>query len=183
MTTKVVILETIRKETISAELRDSVDRHVAAWAKELSWLDPVEEAIFVRITIAARHASTFRREALDAGDLKTWQFKVLLALRRLGPPYTASPSKLAEALGLTRGALSSRLRVLEQAGLITRSTDLDDRRRVHVKLTAAGSDSFERQVGSEQHRQSAVLSVLSPVERQTLSDLLRKVCAAIESEH
>jgi DNA-binding MarR family transcriptional regulator len=106
---------------------------------------------------------------------------VLLALRRLGPPYTASPSELADAIGVTRGALSSRLRVLEEAGLITRTTDPSDRRRVHVQLTAAGTKAFERQVGSEQDRQSAVLAALSEDDRQTLADLLREVCVAIES--
>jgi DNA-binding MarR family transcriptional regulator len=182
MTATVVIVKTIRKKTISPELRDSVDRHVELWSKELSWLDPLEEAIFIRVSIIARHASTFRREALQEGDLRTWQFKVLLALRRLGPPYIASPSELADALGLTRGALSSRLRVLEEAGFITRTTDLNDRRRVHVQLTDAGSEAFERQAGSEQKRESAALAALSGDDRQTLADLLREVCLAIESE-
>jgi MarR family len=54
---------------------------------------------------------------------------VLLVLRRQGPPYSASPSYLADALGLTRGALSARLAPIEQAGLITRATDEADRRR------------------------------------------------------
>jgi DNA-binding MarR family transcriptional regulator len=181
MAATVVIVKTIRKKTTSPGAPDSVDGHVELWSKELSWLDPLEEAIFVRVSIIARHATTFRREELHAGDLRTWQFKVLLALRRLGPPYTASPSELADAIGVTRGALSSRLRVLEEAGLITRTTDPSDRRRVHVQLTAAGTKAFERQVGSEQDRQSAVLAALSEDDRQTLADLLREVCVAIES--
>jgi hypothetical protein len=40
---------------------------------------------------------------------------VLLTLRRLGPPYEASPSRLADLLGLTRGALSARLGPVEDA--------------------------------------------------------------------
>ncbi|MFJ8008543.1 hypothetical protein [Streptomyces fagopyri] len=45
-----------------------------------------------------------RRETLDPAGLRHWQSKVLLMLRRSGPPYTASPSHLADPLGLTRAA-------------------------------------------------------------------------------
>ena len=143
---------------------------------------PVEEAIVIRLAILARRASAVRRDALDVGGLKHWQFKVLLALRRVGPPYTANPSQLADSLGLTRGALSSRLRPLEEAGLIVRTTDVTDRRRVHVQLTPEGSEIFERHLSREQRRETALLSVLTSEERQALADLLRKLVVAVESQ-
>src|SRR5215475_9498199 len=125
-------------------MRDSVDQHVALWSNELDWLDPVKEAIFTRLAILARHAAQARRDTLDSEGLKHWQFKVLLMLCRLGPPHAASPSELADMLGLTRGALSARLRPLEEAGLITRAHDAADRRRVQVRLTPAGHHAFEQ---------------------------------------
>jgi DNA-binding MarR family transcriptional regulator len=102
-------------------------------------------------------------------------------LRRLGPPYIASPSRLAEMLGLTRGALSARLGPLEEAGLITRTNDMADRRRVHVRLTPAGSDAFEQHASVEELGEGALLSVLTAEEKQTLADLLRKLVVAVES--
>jgi DNA-binding MarR family transcriptional regulator len=162
-------------------MQDSVDQHVAAWSKELDWLDPVREAIFVRLAILARHATQSRRDTLDSDGLKPWQFKVLLMLRRLGPPYTASPSQLADMLGLTRGALSARLGSLEEAGLISRANDTADRRRVHVRLTPAGYDAFEQHVSSEEQGEDALLSVLTEEEKQNLADLLRKLVIAVES--
>jgi DNA-binding MarR family transcriptional regulator len=161
-------------------VRDSVDQHVALWSKELDWLDPVKEAIFVRLAILARHAAQARRDTLTSDGLKHWQFKVLLTLRRLGPPYAASPSQLADMLGLTRGALSARLGPLEEAGLITRTNDATDRRRVHVRLTRAGHDAFEQHASSEERGEGALLSVLSADEKQTLADLLRKLVIAVE---
>ena len=83
-------------------MRDSADRHVAHWSKELDWLDPVQEAIFARLAILARHVAHVRRGTPDAGELRRWQFKVLLILRRVGQPYEASPSQLADMLSLTR---------------------------------------------------------------------------------
>ncbi|AOR30255.1 MarR family transcriptional regulator [Streptomyces fodineus] len=161
-------------------MQDSVDRHVAVWARELDWLDPVREAIAARLMIVARHASQARREVLDADGLKHWQYKVLLTLRRSGPPYESSPSVLAERLGLTRGALSARLGPIEEAGLITRTHETGDRRRVRVRLTDAGHAAFEAHAAAEDADEGALLSVLSEAERRTLADLLRKLVLAVE---
>ncbi|MFF7275363.1 MarR family transcriptional regulator [Streptomyces griseorubiginosus] len=161
-------------------MRDSVDRHVEVWARELDWMDPVKEAIFARLAILARHASQARRATLDSDGLRNWQYKVLLTLRRLGPPYTGSPSLLADHLGLTRGALSARLAPLEEAGLIIRTHDDADRRRVRVRLTDAGHAAFEQQVAAEEADELALLAALTPAERVTLADLLRKMVLAAE---
>jgi len=162
-------------------MRDSVDRHVEVWSKEVAWMDPVKEAIFARLAILARHASQARRGVLDSHGLRNWEYKVLLTLRRLGPPYTGSPSLLADHLGLTRGALSARLAPLEEAGLISRTHEKADRRRVSVRLTEAGHAAFEEHLASEEVGEVALLSVLSEQERQTLADLLRKLVVAAEA--
>jgi DNA-binding MarR family transcriptional regulator len=173
----VVIRKTIHKETtLGARMRDSVDDHVAVWSAELDWLDPVQEAIVVRLMILNRHLGQAHR----GGELERWRFKVLLALRRGGPPYEASPSELADRLGLTRGALSARLRPLEESGLLTRTAESGDRRRVRVRLTAAGSAAFDRQAGAENRGEGALLAALTPAERATLADLLRKLVSAAE---
>ena len=83
--------------------------------------------------------------------------------------------------GLTRGALSARLRPLEEAGLITRANDGTDRRRVQVQLTRAGYDAFERHASSEERGEAALLSALTADEKQMLADLLRKLVVVIES--
>lgn len=162
-------------------MQDSVDRHVRIWAKELDGIDPVKEAIIARLAILSRHITQVRREALASDGLLHWQFKVLLNLRRLGPPYTSSPSQLADLLGLTRGALSARLGPMEDAGLITRTTDDGDRRRVHVRLTPAGSTALERHLDAEDEGEGALLTSLTREERETLAGLLRKLVAAVEN--
>ena len=162
-------------------MRDEADDHVAVWAAELNWLDPVQEAIFARLAIVARHVAQERRGTPDVGELRRWQFKLLMMLRRVGQPYEASPSELADMLGLTRGALSARLGPLEADGLITRTHDAVDHRRVHVRLTAAGYEAFEQHAGSADSAESALLSPLTAAEKQTLADLLRKLVITIES--
>lgn len=162
-------------------MRDSVDRHVDIWTRELDSIDPVQEAIFARLAIVSRHAASVRRDALESDGLRYWQFKVLLMLRRQGPPYEASPSQLSEMLGLTRGALSARLRPIEEAGLIIRTADGGDRRRVHVRLTPKGHQAFEEHASVEGKGEGALLQPLTPEERATLAGLLRKIVLAIET--
>ncbi len=162
-------------------MKDSVDQHVATWSRELQWMDPLKEAIFMRMNLLVRHAAQNRRSALVADDMRLWQYKVLLMLRRVGHPYQASPSELAAMLGLTRGALSARLGVLEQAGLIARDHAAADRRRVRVTLTDAGHRAFESTVRQEEHGEGELLSVLTKSEKQTLANLLRKVVLALEA--
>ncbi|BCY10350.1 MarR family winged helix-turn-helix transcriptional regulator [Actinoplanes sp. L3-i22] len=156
-------------------MKDVIDEHVALWVRELDSLDPVQEAIVGRLSLLGRHLAGSRRAALGASGLKHWQFKVLLMLRRAGVPYERSPSQLAEHLGLTRGALSARLRPLEEAGLIVRTSAGADRRRVTVRLTPAGLATWERHTGAESAAEAALLAALTAAERDQLAGLLRKL--------
>jgi DNA-binding MarR family transcriptional regulator len=163
-----------------AVAEDSIDRHVARWGDELDYLDPVHEAVVARLMILSRHLSGTRQDAHTVAGLPRPSFKILLALRRLGPPYTASPSDLAGHLGLSRGALSARLGPLEAAGLIARTLDQDDRRRVHVRLTAPGRRAFDRHARLEGRDEAALLSALSPTDQRKLADLLRELVLVVE---
>lgn len=162
-------------------MRDSVDEHIAAWSEELTDLDPVQEAIIGRIHLLARHSTQGRQQALRSGDLAGWQFKTLLMLRKVGPPYTASPSQLAALLNLTRGALSIRLSSLEDLGLVVRAHDTGDRRRVRVTLTPAGRSALEAALDVEGAAEERMLAVLTDREKRALADLLRKVVVGIET--
>ncbi|MCT9077993.1 MarR family winged helix-turn-helix transcriptional regulator [Streptomyces fulvoviolaceus] len=77
--------------------------------------------------------------------------------------------------------MSARLGPLEEAGLISRTHQSGDRRRVRVRLTEAGNAVFEQHVASEEAGDVALLAALSAAERQTLAELLRKLVVAAES--
>jgi DNA-binding MarR family transcriptional regulator len=160
--------------------QDSIDRHVSIWQRELPWMDPLHEQVVARLMLITKHLSRARESAFADDDLGRASFKVLLALRRLGPPYTAQPSELADQLGLSRGALSARLSPLEDEGLITRTTDPDDRRRVHVELTAKGKRAFDRYGQHEGRDEAALLDTLSRADQRRLADLLRELVLTIE---
>jgi DNA-binding MarR family transcriptional regulator len=160
--------------------RDSIDDQVDRWIEELPYLDPTHEAIVSRLMVVNRHLNRSREEAHAADDLARPSFKILLALRRLGRPYTANPSQLAAALGLSRGALSVRLAPLEEAGFIVRTVDANDRRRVDVRLTPKGGGAFDRHARHEGEDEAALLSALPKADQRRLADLLRTLVLEIE---
>lgn len=77
-----------------------------------------------------------RHRALPHG-LRPVQVEALLYLARCNH-YSDTPQAVTEFLGSTKGTVSQTLKVLERKGLLTKSTDPDDRRVVRLRLTPAG---------------------------------------------
>lgn len=75
-----------------------------------------------------------------AGQAHGLQPVPLLALSYLGKAnrYSDTPAAVAEYLGLSRGATSQTLSLLERRGLLVRTQDSNDRRVWHLALSAAG---------------------------------------------
>ena len=65
---------------------------------------------------------------------------VLYTLMLEGPPYRSSPTVLCRRSLLTSGGMTKTLGKLEDAGLITRIYDANDRRALLVELTPKGQE-------------------------------------------
>lgn len=157
---------------------DGVDEKVAWWSEELPALDPLHEQVVIRIDRISRYLAAQGAKGSATDGLVMWQFKTLLALRRHDG---ASPSDLATMLGLSRGAVTTRLTWLEDLGLITREHQSSDRRRIRVRLTEAGHDALEQVAGELVEREARLFSGLSGSEQRQLVGLLRKMTRAIEA--
>ena len=82
-------------------LRDEVDDLVAAWRAQRPDLDVEPMQVLSRISRLARHLDIARRGAFAAHDLESWEFDVLSALRRAGPPFQLTPGALLRATLVT----------------------------------------------------------------------------------
>ena len=71
-------------------------------------------------------------------------FDVLATLRRSGAPYTLTPTELFSALMVTSGTMTTRLKNLENQGLIDRLPNPDDARSLLVRLTDKGKELIEK---------------------------------------
>nr|WP_255497473.1 MarR family transcriptional regulator [Pseudonocardia sp. SID8383] len=109
---------------------------------------------------------------------------VLAMLRRSGRPYRQSAGQLTRSALITSGGVSQRLDKLERAGLVMRSVDPDDRRRVDVQLTDEGVelvDAVLAELTAQDHH--ALAAALEPHEQEMLRSLLRKLLMSLEPEH
>lgn len=101
--------------------RDGVDGIVAAWRRERPDLDVAPLEVLSRVSRLSRHLDIARRAAFERFDLEAGEFDVLTALRRCGPPYSLSPSRLASETLVTSGTMTNRLDRLERDGLVQRT--------------------------------------------------------------
>ena len=161
---------------------EEVDDLVAAWQAERPDLDVRPMQVLSRISRLARHLDRERRSAFAAHDLESWEFDVLAALRRQGPPYELSPGALLRATLVTSGTMTNRIDRLEQAGLVRRRPDPRDKRGVLVALTAAGAARVDAALADLLGAERALLSSLPESNRRTLADLLRILLAPLDAE-
>jgi DNA-binding MarR family transcriptional regulator len=114
-------------------------------------------------------------DALAQDGLRLPHFAVLTGLSDFGPQ---AQHVLADRLGLNRSHLVGYLDDVEQRGLVRRERDPDDRRRQRAGLTPAGQALAQRLQAVATDSQDEYLQVLSPAERSTLVDLLRRIVSA-----
>ncbi|MEI9812743.1 MAG: MarR family transcriptional regulator [Acidobacteriota bacterium] len=99
-------------------------------------------------------------------------------LRQMFEAGETSPSSLAAASGLTRGAVSKLIDRLLQKGLASRTEAKEDRRFQDVALTAAGRRLVPELAALADRNDEQYFSHLSARERETLVATLKKLAAA-----
>ena len=163
-------------------MEDEVDRLVAAWRAERPDLDTEPLHVLSRVSRLARHLDRARRAAFAAHDMESWEFDVLTALRRAGPPYELSPGRLLRATLVTSGTMTNRIDRLETAGLVRRSPDPLDKRGVLVRLTDAGRTRVDAAFDDLVERERDLLASLTPHDRRTLAGLLRSLLVPFDAD-
>jgi DNA-binding MarR family transcriptional regulator len=163
-------------------LRDEVDDLVARWGAERPDLDVAPLQVMSRLSRLARHLDRARRAAFAAHDLEPWEFDVLSALRRQGPPYQLSPGALLHATLVTSGTMTNRIDRLAAAGLVSRHRDPQDKRGVLVALTDRGQSAVDAALAGLLTRERELLTGLNPGQQAELAGLLRLLLAPFDAQ-
>ncbi|POZ63928.1 MarR family winged helix-turn-helix transcriptional regulator [Chromobacterium alticapitis] len=159
---------------------DQIDRIVALWNEVRPDLDTSATQVIGRIVRMEYFITRRVLQDLSRHNLNVGEFDVLAALRRRGEPYQLSPNQLQGMVLISSGALTNRINRLEEAGLVHRSPDPDDRRGVIVTLTPKGFQVIEDAAGHHLAAESELLEMLDGEERETLARLLKKMLQAQE---
>jgi len=155
------------------EPHDEVDELIAGWHAERPDLDLEPMQVLSRVSRLARHLDRARRAAFAAHGLEPWEFDVLSALRRTGPPYQLSPGALLRATLVTSGTMTNRIDRLAAAGLVVRAPDPGDGRGVLVTLTERGRRAADAALADLIAHERDLLAGLGPAQRAELAGLLR----------
>jgi DNA-binding MarR family transcriptional regulator len=118
-----------------------------------------------------------RQVAMEQFEISVEQFHILRHIRR----GRGSVSELAEAKNISRPAISQAVNILVNKGLVIRTPHVDDRRHIHLALTAAGNTLLDTVFEDTCQWMMQSLTPLSDAELQTLTramDSLKKIQSA-----
>lgn len=119
------------------------------------------------------------RNLARESDLTTSQ---LLVLQHIGENGAALPSEIARAIDLKQATVTVLVQKLEQAGLVSRRRDTEDRRRVWVALTDAGQHAMADSPDLLQTRFEQGFAGLPDWEQAMIVSTLEKVASLLDAE-
>ena len=162
-------------------IQDFIDRSHAERQRAGRGIHFADTANLDRVTRLAAYLERSLAEISANAGLKGAQFQVLAELRGRDPS-AMTVSELARAVILTSGAMTPLLDQLDERGLIHRQIDPEDRRARRITITEKGRSLITRALDQHVTRHRSLNSTLSADERETLSDILRKLLIAVEGE-
>ncbi|HLG77470.1 MAG TPA: MarR family transcriptional regulator [Ktedonobacteraceae bacterium] len=116
-------------------------------AQSLPGNDPLSLDIYIFLVRISQHLSTIFQSHLQDFGLSEARLAIL-ALLSDAPDQQMPPFELADALRLSRTAVTNLLDGLEKARLITRSASPEDRRMVLASLTQEGKSLLDQVIPS-----------------------------------
>lgn len=162
---------------------DVVDHVIKRWQTALPQLDPGSLHVVGRVLVLAQKLEKSVNESLETHNLSFGQFDILATLRREGPRGGLSPRELLRNVVLSSGAMTARLDRLEEAGLIQRKPDPNDRRMLAIELTERGRELIEAAAATRFNEAKESLPPLNLEEMETLEKLLRRWLKSLSGQN
>ena len=117
-------------------------------------------------------SNAIARDDHDQFGLTVPEWRVMAVLGRFGPD---AATELCARTAMDKVTVSRAMNRLIDHGLITRSSDSDDRRRVIARLTRKGKSIHDKIVPVALAHERNLLAALEPGEAATLDRLLAKL--------
>jgi DNA-binding MarR family transcriptional regulator len=133
---------------------------------------PLEKHVGYWIRFVSNHVSHAFGQRLAEYGVTVAEWVVLSELLRMGE---TAPSGLAEALGMTRGAISKLAERLVGKRFVKRTTESGDRRFQKLALTVAGRELVPKLVRAADANDEAFFGHLPKRDRQYLVALCRGI--------
>lgn len=122
-----------------------------------------------------RHA----QRSIEALNMCLSDFAILEALLHKGPQTV---NELGRRIDLTSGSMTTAIDRLEARHLVTRTAHATDRRAWVIHLTPEGEALISRVFAGHEDAMERAMRGLSKTERQTLTDLLKRLGTTAEEQ-
>ena len=119
------------------------------------------------------------RKLADQSELTASQFILMQHVARSGK---ALPSAIAKAIDLKQATVTVLVNKLEEASLVTRRRDTEDRRRVWIELTDLGRAALESSPDLLQNRFERGFESLEEWEQAMIIATLERVASILDAE-
>lgn len=164
------------------DLVDLIDGIEDDLARVRGGLDTTGLAVTGRLLRLARHVESLREAELRMFDLTLADYDVLATLRRRAGTAGLNPRDLQRSVMVTSGGMTKRIDRLEEAGLVERRPDPDDRRAVLIRLTRRGRGVIDRALEAMLvvERRAVTEALPATADRDRLVELLRVLMCAFE---
>lgn len=132
----------------------------------------LEDHIGYWLRYVSNHVSIAFQKKLESSGVTVAEW---VALRQLYTLKETSPSLLADAMGVSRGAVSRLLERLVQKGLVNRESSAQDRRAQLVQLTEAGFGLVPLLAKLADQNDEAFFGALSLSQKDQLAEILKQL--------
>ena len=140
-------------------------------------------SLFTRLQRVGIHLELLQHEAMRGLDLAFRDFVILATLRKEPPPHALPVSRVAEYVLRPMGGITQAVDRIEEAGLVTRQVDADDRRKVIVSLTPSGKALADRALASYDAVRERVFAGIDRAELPAIDDAITTLLAALDADH
>ncbi|WP_051717675.1 MarR family winged helix-turn-helix transcriptional regulator [Streptomyces megasporus] len=158
--------------------RDIVARVLSQWQQVRPELDTAPMAVIGRLNRCVALLQQAEEAPLVREGLARPEFDILTTLRREDRAMT--PGQIARETFASGAAVTKRLRLLEERGLVGRRTSARDRRVSEVSLSDEGRELIDRLLPDQLAYESELLSGLTDGQRAELSAILAELLVLLE---
>lgn len=159
---------------------DHVDEILSEWRRACPTVDASPIAITGRVTRIALYTERSADDHLERYRLTPSEFEVLLALHA-SAAQELSPTHLARGQRMSSAGITGLVDQLVAFGLVARSREPHDRRRVRVSLTRQGSEMVATAGAGWRRNQQRLVRSLGTDSVRSLDRLLGRLVTAVDS--
>ncbi len=145
-------------------------------------IDPQTIRLMDELGFVTRSIYHVGEQSVDDAGLSYAQYRVLMHLffaEQMGDRAELNPSEISNRQGVSRNTMSSFIRNLEEAGLVERRLDPNDRRRFNISLTDAGRAVVSEHTHHHLETIDHFFGALSSAEQDDLLNLLQKLSTQV----